>query len=91
MPRQSSRLPAKRGGRTPYAELNVLNPGKGLNNLISDNLIDDKESSSLENIMFVESGAPAKRTALRVSVLVLRIIPVVWASLMTPSPVTGTY
>lgn len=37
-----------------------MNPSKGLNNLISDNLVDDKESSSLENIMFVESGAPAK-------------------------------
>lgn len=55
-----TRLPAKRGGRTQYQELNVLNPGRGLNTLISDNLIDDKEASSLENIMFVESGAPAK-------------------------------
>lgn len=61
MARQTfQRIPAKRGGRTPYQELKVVNPGKGLNNLISDNLIDDKESSSLENIMFVESGAPAK-------------------------------
>lgn len=53
-------LPPKKGGRTQYAELNIVNPGKGLNNLISDNLIDDKESSSLENIMYVEAGAPAK-------------------------------
>ncbi len=60
MPRTASRIPPKRGGRTAYAELKVLNPGKGLNNLISDNLIDDKEASSLENIMYVESGAPAK-------------------------------
>lgn len=54
------RIPVKRGGRTAYPELIVLNPGRGLNSLISDNLIDDKEASSLENIMFVESGAPAK-------------------------------
>jgi hypothetical protein len=38
----------------------VLNPGKGLNNALSDNLIDDREASDLENIQFVESGAPAK-------------------------------
>lgn len=53
-------LPPRRGGTTQYAELNIINPGHGLNNLISDNLINDQESSSLENIMFVESGAPAK-------------------------------
>lgn len=53
-------LPPKRGGRRPYAQIEVLNPGKGLNNLISDNLIDDREASDLENIMFVESGAPSK-------------------------------
>lgn len=54
------RIPPKRGGRSAYAQLEVVNPGKGLNNLISDNLIDDHEASSLENIMYVESGAPAK-------------------------------
>lgn len=55
-----TRIPAKRGGRTAYSELAVVNPSKGLNNLISDNLVDDHESTSLENIQFVESGAPAK-------------------------------
>lgn len=54
------RIPAKRGGRSRYTQTEILNPGRGLNTLISDNLIDDKEASSLENIMFVESGAPAK-------------------------------
>lgn len=54
------KIPPKRGGRSAYAQLEVVNPGKGLNNLISDNLIDDHEASSLENIMYVESGAPAK-------------------------------
>lgn len=55
-----TRIPPKRGGRSSYAKFTVMNPGKGLNNLISDNLINDQEASSLENIMFVESGAPAK-------------------------------
>lgn len=55
-----ARIPVKRGGRSRYTQTEILNPGKGLNNLISDNLIDDKEASSLENIMFVESGAPSK-------------------------------
>lgn len=53
-------IPPKRGGRTAYSQIQVLNPGKGLNNLISDNLIQDQEASSLENIQFIESGAPAK-------------------------------
>jgi hypothetical protein len=53
-------LPPKRGGRSPYSVITVMNPGKGLNSLISDNLINDQEASSLENIMYVESGCPAK-------------------------------
>jgi len=44
----------------PYQQLLVENPGKGLNNLISNNLIDDKESPSLMNIKYVEAGAPSK-------------------------------
>lgn len=54
------KLPPKRGGRSAYSSFQVINPGKGLNNLISDSLIDDQESSDLENIQFVESGCPAK-------------------------------
>lgn len=53
-------LPARRGGRSNYATFNVINPGKGLNTLISDNLINDQEASDLENIEFTESGAPSK-------------------------------
>lgn len=53
-------VPPKRGGRRSYATFSVINPGKGLNTLISDSLIDDRESSDLENIQFVESGAPSK-------------------------------
>lgn len=53
-------LPVRRGGRSSYAEFKVINPGKGLNTLISDNLIDDREASALENIQFVEAGSPTK-------------------------------
>jgi hypothetical protein len=53
-------LPRKAGGRTQYQTFRVINPGKGLNNLISDSLIDDHEASALSNIQYVESGAPSK-------------------------------
>jgi len=39
----------------------VLNPAKGLNNLVSDSLIDKREASSLLNIAFEESGVVRKR------------------------------
>lgn len=49
------RIPARKSpARLP--EITVKNPGKGLNNLVSDTLINDAESSDLNNIMFVESG-----------------------------------
>ena len=44
----------------PYQQMLITNPSKGLNNLISNNLIDDKESPSLMNIQYVEAGAPGK-------------------------------
>lgn len=44
----------------PYQQMLITNPSKGLNNLISNNLIDDLESPSLQNIQFVEAGAPGK-------------------------------
>ncbi len=52
---------AKIKTQTRKFELLVLNPGKGLNSMISDSLIKDEESSSLLNIEFVESGCPTKR------------------------------
>jgi hypothetical protein len=55
-------IPPKKGRPTQYPSIKVLNPGGGLNNLISDNLIEDKEASDLNNIQFVESGAPGKTT-----------------------------
>lgn len=42
--------------------LKVINPGKGLNVQVSDNLIDNREASDLQNISFVEAGGISKRT-----------------------------
>lgn len=61
MPKVS--IPAKRGTRK-IPETRVVNPGRGLNTLISDNLIKDEESSSLNNVVFVESGAISKSPGL---------------------------
>jgi hypothetical protein len=41
--------------------LKVVNPGKGLNIHVSDNLIDDREASDLQNVQFVEAGGVGKR------------------------------
>lgn len=52
-------IPKKKVPQT-IPEIRVLNPGKGLNNLVSDSLIKDTESSDLNNIQFVESGCVSK-------------------------------
>ena len=58
MPR--TRITAKR--KTPQIKNeNIVAPGKGLNNFVSENLIDDAESSDLQNVEFIESGAVTKR------------------------------
>lgn len=57
MPRVT--IPQKRGTRK-LPETRVINPGRGLNTLISDNLIKDEEASALNNVVFVESGAFTK-------------------------------
>ena len=57
MPRVA--IPPKRGTRK-LPETRVINPGRGLNTLISDNLIKDEEASALNNVVFVESGAFTK-------------------------------
>lgn len=54
-------IPTKRRTRRPIPEVRVINPAGGLNTLVSDSLIKDTEASSLNNVMFVESGAVAKR------------------------------
>ena len=53
------RLPQKRGPKQ-ISQLAVLNPGKGLNNFVSDSLIQDTEASDIMNIQFSESGCPTK-------------------------------
>lgn len=54
-------IPPRRNKRRSWPNVTVINPGKGLNNLISENLIKDEEASDLSNIMFVESGCVSKR------------------------------
>ena len=49
------KIPARKSP-AKLPEITVKNPGKGLNNLVSDTLIQDTEASDLNNIMFVESG-----------------------------------
>lgn len=56
-------IPQKRGSRR-IPETRVVNPGRGLNTLISANLIKDEEASSLNNVVFVESGAITKAPGL---------------------------
>lgn len=56
---QKTSIPTKRGSRR-IPETRVINPGRGLNTLISSNLIKDEEASSLNNIVFTESGAITK-------------------------------
>lgn len=56
---------APRRNRRKLEDIQVINPGRGLNNLVSDNLIDDREASELQNIWFVEAGAVSKRNGYR--------------------------
>jgi hypothetical protein len=58
------RIPARKSP-TRLPEITVKNPGKGLNNLVSDTLIQDAEASDLNNISFVESGCVAKSAGIQ--------------------------
>lgn len=51
--------PRRRTTETP--RLKVINPGKGLNVLVSENLIDNREATSVQNIEYVEAGGISKR------------------------------
>lgn len=55
------RIPSKRRVRRPMPKIRVISPGGGLNLLVSDSHIKDKEASDLNNIAFVEDGAVTKR------------------------------
>lgn len=58
------RIPARKSP-AKLPEITVKNPGKGLNNLVSDTLIQDTEASDLNNIMFVESGCINKSSGIQ--------------------------
>lgn len=53
--------------RTParLPEITVNNPGRGLNNLVSDTLIRNEEASDLNNVSFVESGCISKSAGIQ--------------------------
>lgn len=52
---------ASRRAKSETPRLEIENPGRGLNSLVSDNMIDDREASDLQNIWFTEAGAVTKR------------------------------
>lgn len=54
-------IPARKKVPKKWPAVIISNPGKGLNNVISDEYIANEEASSLQDIQFVESGCPAKR------------------------------
>lgn len=61
MPRRSKDdLPSKKV--KPPQRLVVMNPAKGLNNLVSPSLIDNKEFSDMLNVEYDEGGVIRKRT-----------------------------
>lgn len=52
----------QKGSNTPYSEIRVINPSRGLNLLIADILSNDKEATiGTKNIEYVEGGAARKR------------------------------
>lgn len=55
------KIPPRKKVPQVWPAVTLINPGKGLNNLISDEYIKDEEASALQNIMFVEAGNPSKR------------------------------
>ena len=57
--RSDQQIPAKKV--QPPKRLVVMNPNKGLNNLVSPSLIDDKEFSDLQNVEYDEGGVIRKR------------------------------
>lgn len=55
------KIPSRKRVKQVWPSKDILNPGSGLNNVISDEYIEDTDASDLKNIMFVERGNPAKR------------------------------
>lgn len=55
------------GSDSPYKELSVINPSRGLNLLVSDILVNDKEATNgSKNIEFAEGGVIRKRPGYQV-------------------------
>ena len=57
--RSNTEIPAKKV--KPPQRLVVMNPSKGLNNLVSPSLIDNKEFSDMQNMEYDEGGVIRKR------------------------------
>ena len=57
--RSNNEIPAKKV--KPPQRLVVMNPSKGLNNLVSPSLIDNKEFSDMQNMEYDEGGVIRKR------------------------------
>jgi hypothetical protein len=57
--RSNTDIPSKK--TKPPQRLVVMNPSKGLNNLVSPSLIDNKEFSDLMNVEYDEGGVVRKR------------------------------
>lgn len=57
--RTARKIPAKKS--KPPLRLVVMNPNKGLNNLVSPSLIDNREFSDLMNVEYDEGGVVRKR------------------------------
>jgi hypothetical protein len=54
-------IPARKSVKKTWPSVTITNPGMGLNNVISDEYIQNEEASDLLNIQYVEAGNPAKR------------------------------
>lgn len=60
MSSRNTTIPRKKS--EPPKRLVVMNPSKGVNNLVSPSLIDDKEFSDLQNVEYDEGGVIRKRS-----------------------------
>lgn len=54
------KIPPLKAKPAQYPTIRVINPGKGLNTLVSAELIDDHEASDLNNVVFSEAGTVIK-------------------------------
>ena len=50
---------------SPYEDIRVVNPSRGLNQLVADILTDNKDASDLGNVEFAEGGVVQKRPGVK--------------------------